>query len=564
MRRFVFAAAAPLLFLNGAAHAQCTPEGNARFNAAERRIQAAAARIRAGDCAAVADWKRASADQRAILVRSSRQTYPYTCTVTFRNPPVPRCGGSGTAKAAAEKKLAIKTRPPEPTSATKSGETAGNIGSKSASCSDITGTSSRAPAATHCKDADRALYAARQIRQSNPKVAEAEYKKAAAAARRAGDTNLELNILREAVEPAASATIAAVAPAVPEPHVAAPPPITTPAPGSPAAAAPAVPAPHMAAAPPVVASAPASPSAGAAPRMWDGSKEKCDMANDTEVATAGWYDMCISEPVKLASAHRPNPDPMELGQRARQACGSYSRDTQQCFADFKLTAILAQNPGMREACEKKATERGLRQQLRDRSGMGGRDNRQGFLECVDNTYLYGSADGPPSGQSLRDMMRNMLDAASDPRRKRLEAVSSKRTVDPKDEAEYIEDFETRVKDAVTNAVALAVGTFGSAMPEREREACAAASLAAAHSVLTGGAPAVPEQCRAMANAARAHLAYYAHAHVDNSNSAMEDFLASFSRDLGEPLPGMTGLTPDDRVLRIGECLARGGTAETCN
>jgi hypothetical protein len=319
--------------------------------------------------------------------------------------------------------------------------------------------------------------------------------------------------------------------------------------------------------------------------------------------------MCVSEPV---SAHRPNPDPMELGQRARQACGSYSRDTQQCFADFKLKAILAQNPGMREACEKKAQLSPLRRQLVARLGLQSND-RERFLECVDNTYLYGSADGPPSGQSVRDMMRRMADESSDPMRKRLDAASSKMTavsetkpnlcpdparccqagfgmketpgafgarscqplgllalgttrprLDPKDEAESVEDFEARVKDAVANAVALAVGAFGSAMPESEREACAAASLAAAYSVLKGGAPVVPMQCRAMANAARAHLAYYAHAHVDNSNSAMEDLLASFSRDLGEPLPGMTGLTPDDQMLRIGECLAQGGTAETCN
>jgi hypothetical protein len=72
---------------------------------------------------------------------------------------------------------------------------------KSASCSDITGTSSTAPAATHCKDANRALHAARVTREKYPAVSTDEYKKAAAAARRAGDTKLELSILREAVTP---------------------------------------------------------------------------------------------------------------------------------------------------------------------------------------------------------------------------------------------------------------------------------------------------------------------------------------------------------------------------
>jgi hypothetical protein len=45
---------------------------------------------------------------------------------------------------------------------------------------------------------------------------------------------------------------------------------------------------------------------------------------------------------------------------------------------------------------------------------------------------------------------------------------------------------------------------------------------------------------------------------------MEDLLASFRSDLGAALPGMTGLTPDENVRRTGECLLRGGSAESCN
>lgn len=33
------------------------------------------------------------------------------------------------------------------------------------------------------------------------------------------------------------------------------------------------------------------------------------------------------------------------------------RGTQQCFADFKLKVILAENPGLQETCEKKAADR---------------------------------------------------------------------------------------------------------------------------------------------------------------------------------------------------------------
>ena len=75
--------------------------------------------------------------------------------------------------------------------------------SKSASCSDITGTSdtSSAPTAQQCNDANRALHAARVTREKYPVYADDQYKKAAAAARAAGDTQLELSILREATSP---------------------------------------------------------------------------------------------------------------------------------------------------------------------------------------------------------------------------------------------------------------------------------------------------------------------------------------------------------------------------
>jgi hypothetical protein len=54
------------------------------------------------------------------------------------------------------------------------------------------------PAYKDCDDADFALQAARAAREDYPRVSADQYKKAAAAARRAGDTKLELTILREA------------------------------------------------------------------------------------------------------------------------------------------------------------------------------------------------------------------------------------------------------------------------------------------------------------------------------------------------------------------------------
>ena len=48
MRKFPIALTALFMF-GGAAHAQCTPEGMARFNANGAQLDAVAARIKAGD-----------------------------------------------------------------------------------------------------------------------------------------------------------------------------------------------------------------------------------------------------------------------------------------------------------------------------------------------------------------------------------------------------------------------------------------------------------------------------------------------------------------------------------
>jgi hypothetical protein len=39
---------------------------------------------------------------------------------------------------------------------------------------------------------------------------------------------------------------------------------------------------------------------------------------------------------------------VKLSLRARQACGSYSRDAAQCFGNFKFKAILAARPDILE------------------------------------------------------------------------------------------------------------------------------------------------------------------------------------------------------------------------
>jgi len=463
-----------------------------------------------------------------------------------------RVGGAAQSR----ENMADKKSPKAPT---KKGADAGKVATsppqsplgttvqRSRSCSDITGTGSAAPAATHCKDADRALYAARQVYSKNPQTAETEYKKAAAAARRAGDSALELSILREAIEYIAAAKAAST-------------------PSSPAATA---------AAAPAVLTSPTP-----VPGIWDGTRDKCDTAKELERKTASWYVMCVQPvvPKNQDSGYLPNPDPFELQQQARHACGSYSRETQSCFSEFKLKVILEQNPSIRDYCEKRVVQdSALRERLRNQLGLGTSHNRHSFLECVDDAYLYGSdISRAASRESLREKLRKSMYSIADQRKypdhagaKSIQCSGSgnccmpgfgmkptpgafgawscqplgllamnttQRRLDVKAEAAYIEDFEERLSAAVINAAAAAVEALGSAMSGSHRETCSAASLAALHSAVKGGVPEVAEHCRKMADAARSRFALYANGSVDTSSDAMEDLLTNFRVNLGEALP----------------------------
>lgn len=490
-----------------------------------------------------------------------------------------RVGGAAPTRAAApdkSKEVTEKKKSPDakqPGAPTKSASVS-PANTKSSSCSDITGTSSKAPAVTHCRDADRSLYAARQMRQSNPQGAEAEYKKAASAARRAGDSNLELAILRETLERAPA--IVAAAPSQPSAQT-----------------------------------APPQPDAGRLRPIWDGTKEKCETANDLERGTAGWYVMCVEPkaPQSQESGHRPNPDPLELQKDARQACGSYSSETQQCFSSFKLKVILERNPTLSETCRRATAEKGgLRRELLAKLGRSETDTQAKFLDCVDNVYLYGdpnvSSNKPKV--SVRDLLRERMRIPD--RAPREESRSSVVRPQPRfcsapgqccsvgqgmkptpgafgawscqplgasilnkarpslnagEQTELFDDFEERVNDTVANAVAAALQAYGATMSETDRSLCTSTAIKAAHSMIKGGVTPVAAQCRSMAHAARAAVVFYADAHISNVNPAMEDLLAGFASDLGAPLPGMVGLTPDEGARRDGACL-RGESTESCN
>lgn len=375
-----------------------------------------------------------------------------------------------------------------------------------------------------------------------------------------------------------------------------------------AAAAKAASAPNVSA-----ASAPPQAARAAERRPWrpTATNPDCGSAGRLERNTAAYYVTCIEPNAPKRSGHKPNPDPLALGKQARDVCGSYSRDTQDCFAGFKLKVILQSNPGLRETCEKEAERQGsgLRATLSAR--LGTRDDKTArFRECVDNVYLYGSPNrsSDEARGSLRDRLRKEIDAkaalkAGDPYPVGESAprsvfcgtnqrccpsgfgmkptpggfgewscqplgLLSLKKAQPRlsaDEADEIADFEDRVGHLAANVVADVIASFGAGLSESDRRTCTAAALTAAYAMLkSGGNVAVPAQCQTIADAARMAVVRHADASVDNSNGAMEDLLAGFRFDLGHPLPGFVGLEPDEQQRRFIECASRTGNAAACN
>jgi hypothetical protein len=121
------------------------------------------------------------------------------CTIT-RSGPAPAM--SSDTRSQPNSKSRVSGAPPAPAVPAASN----NRPRQPQSCSDITGTKDSSPAATNCKDAVGDRDVARLNRKKDPELSKYGYKKAAEAAHRAGDTALELSILREAQAPPAVET----------------------------------------------------------------------------------------------------------------------------------------------------------------------------------------------------------------------------------------------------------------------------------------------------------------------------------------------------------------------
>jgi hypothetical protein len=84
--------------------------------------------------------------------------------------------------------------------------------------------------------------------------------------------------------------------------------------------------------------------------------------------------------------------------------------------------------------------------------------------------------------------------------------------------EPVQAFEQRLIETAAIAVVGVADRAGAALPAQDRETCKLAAFAAVYSVLKGGSPAIPEQYRPMAQAARAELGYYAAARIDTRST----------------------------------------------
>lgn len=436
--------------------------------------------------------------------------------------------------------------------------------------SDITGTGGGRPAAArNCDMARQMRKEARTAAKSNPTVAKGFYREAADEYIAAGDLQLAAVVLRE---------LAAL--------------------DSGSASARSGPAPDAADG--------GTPSR--AFKLWLPTKDNpdCGSATSVDKMTAAYYNTCVDpEPPKAVKRYQHPITPQDLLAVARDKCGSASRENYQCFVDAKVKYLLANDPVIRSRCQiDGAAPRGsLRDGIAAQLGMTidyEARKKDAIVSCVDEIYLYGP-DGPPS---LRDELKRRLQRAgvgapptSDYKPREAPAAAAhcrpgagwapysccqngfgmKPTPGGFGSwscqqlgtfsvggAEDLAEGDRQIDSVAALATAAADRNIGGQLDDAVREKCAMPVFASVRSVMKGGVPIVPAYCQALADAARAELAYYAGRHIARDSDGLEELLAYLPRgQLGPPQAGVQDMTPDERMLRQAECMARGGQADNC-
>jgi hypothetical protein len=174
-------------------------------------------------------------------------------------------------------------------------------------------------------------------------------------------------------------------------------------------------------------------------RYWD-DPDYCETANGVERRSALYGYICteVQQPPKKVDDYKPFPDPVDLDRRVSQICGSYSRDTRQCFFENKQKIILAANPDIRDACadqlnagQGNSLRDQLRNRLRERSNddYPGDPNDNAYNRCVDDAYLHGLPK--KSDVSLREALKQRLAERGETRENPNKAAADRNHNEPR-------------------------------------------------------------------------------------------------------------------------------------
>jgi hypothetical protein len=291
-----------------------------------------------------------------------------------------------------------------------------------------------------------------------------------------------------------------------------------------------------------------------------------------------------------------------LNTQALAACPADTDKTPEqrrsCMAEAKLAYLLANAPNVRASC-------------------AGLTDHATQLLCADSVYLHGPS--APLGSGVRVAMRaDMKKAVNDlpawvreltPRPQHpweqlpnpcpdgqavrptpggfgawscqplvpLAQLGDKpdapaRTADINETADQVEANMQNVAGLIASAVAPRVGAR---LAPQERAICLAVAYRAVLAMMKGGAVPIPPMCNAVVRAARTEFASFAHNEFYTGSRGLDGLLAAldtyyqsagdlFGGDLGAPQRGMQGLGATSEEKKFADCIAAGGTWQSCH
>jgi hypothetical protein len=138
-----------------------------------------------------------------------------------------------------------------------------------------------------------------------------------------------------------------------------------------------------------------------------------------------------------------------------------------------------------------------------------------------------------------------------------------------DAANVVKRFEEKAKE-VASLVATAIAPkAGAQLAAKDRALCTAAAYASVLSMMKGGSPPVPPMCGAVVFEARREAANFLKNSFYTGDRSLDALLAVLSIRyetsgfLGPPPQGLAGLAPSADDSKFADCVAAGGTWESC-